>query len=254
MIRLGHLLLALAAWLAALPASAAPTPEFEYGPRPPSHISDPASLLPPENLKEIADPLATILQKEHIDIFVVVLADLKDTPPEHIARLFAKAWSQSELNCVILHVPGNKESPWIVPAGLVTQVIPTQTLKQAVAEARRRSSIEDTETAKVRAATREAADMLRYWAGSVTAFSEKLRAEQASFNRKEMLKRRFWRLGPLAAAALIGISALVIPLLVVIVRKNRPRHFPNPAAQPRLGAPYCGGNHASITLGPLPPP
>lgn len=56
--------------------------------------------------------------------------------------------------------------------------------------------------------------------------------------------------------AILAVLAAIILLFAVIVfltkrsRKPGPCYFPEHPIQPRLGAPYAGGNHAMRDLGP----
>ncbi len=243
------LVLVLLAW----PVSAQERVAFEYGPRPPLSVFDPSGVLRPEVVKEISDPLTAIYQKEGIDVLVIVLADLEEAPAEHVARLFSRAWSKSEIHCVVLHVPGHFESPWIIPAGKVTEVISPDQIDKLVAEAWLRATREPDDSGKIRAAANEAADMLRHWTDYVINHNELVRTERLKLLIKQEKEARMWRVGILMG--LIGIVPLAgfIWLIVRFFRKRAPRCFPHRSWQPRLGAPYAGGNRAVVKIGPLPP-
>jgi hypothetical protein len=221
---------------------------FEYGPRPPLAVFDPASVLDPPRIKELSDTLTTIFKNEGVDVLVVVLTDLKGAPPEHVARRFAKAWCQSPIHAVVLHVPGRQDSPWIIPLGRLLEAIKPEQVKESVANAQRRASRETNDTEKVRTAANEAADFLRYWTQNVFNRSEILLTEQAKLQLEQGKRSRSWRI-----ATLVGIAALVpflagISFLVTRLRKGGPRIFPATAHQPRLGAPHAGGNHLIAEL------
>ena len=64
---------------------AGPRKVFEYGPRPPLSVFDPNGFLDPAQVKAVSDPLAAFYQKEGIDVIVVVVPDLGNAPPEHVA-------------------------------------------------------------------------------------------------------------------------------------------------------------------------
>ncbi len=242
-----HLTLAIALLIAlAAPVRAA---EFEYGPRPPQSVFDPNGFLDPANLREISDPLATIYKTEGVDVIVVVLADLGDAPPEHVAGRFAEAWCTSPLHCVVLHVPGHAESPWIIPGGrLVGQLVPEQ-VAQAVDAASRRAASEPNPAAQVAAAAIEASDLLRYWMANAINRSEIIRTESTRMRAELQNKAARWRIVLLTAAVFAIPLVVGVSLLVVTLRNRGPGSFPKQPWKPRLGAPHAGGNHAVVHLG-----
>ena len=234
----------------AVPVTAETASEFEYGPRPPLSVFDPDGFLEPELVKQISDPLTNIYKNEGVDVIVVILTDLQGAPPEHVARCFSDAWCSSPVHCIVLHVPGRKESPWIFPAGKLIDLLDPQTVRQSVETAEKRASLETKEPGKVRAASTEATDMLRYWMSNMVNHSELLKTERAKalavFEDKSRLRR----------AVLLLVVACSIPLIACVsmiyflFRKRGPRYFPNRPWQLRLGAPHAGGNHAVVSLGP----
>jgi hypothetical protein len=227
--------------------------DFEYGARPPLAIFDPSGILEPEVVKEISTPLAELHKKEGIDVIVVILTDLKQAPPDHVARQFARAWCESASHCVVLHVPGREDSPWIVPAGKLIDHLKQDQLEQSVAAARRRAASESSDPNKVRAAATEAADMLRYWVANARNRSEMIQTTSTRVHMELETQSRRWKVAALIAAASAIPVIAGIYALVVVRRRRGPRYFPDQAYQPRLGAPYAGGNHAVANLGsPLP--
>ncbi len=243
----------LLAIILACPALAQAPEPFEYGPRPPLSVFDPSAFLNPEVVKEISDPLATILKNEGIDILVIVLADLEGAPPEHVARRFAKAWCGSPIHCVVLHVPGRSDSPWIVPAGKLIELLEPEQVRRAVEDGQRRAALETKEPAKVRAASTEAADMLRYWTNNVINRNEIMQTERTKMRVQLETKARLWRLVALLTAASLIPLVAGITLIYFWIRNRGPRYFPNRAWQLRLGAPHGGGNHAVAVIGTPPP-
>ena len=222
---------------------------FEYGPRPPQSVFDPGGFLDPANLRKISDPLAAVYKTEGVDVIVVVLADLGNAPPEHVASRFAEAWCTAPLHCVVLSVPGHAESPWIIPGGrLFGQLVPEQ-VRQAVDAARRRAASEPKPAAQVAAAATEAADLLRYWMANAINRSENIRTESGRMRQELRNKGDRLRILLLAAAAAVIPLVVGLSLLIVRLRNRGPRSFPKQPWKPRLGAPYAGGNHAVVDLG-----
>ncbi|MEO5713178.1 MAG: TPM domain-containing protein [Luteolibacter sp.] len=238
--------------LGGLALAQSPEP-FEYGSRPPLSVFDPGGFLDPAVVKQISDPLTTIQKNEGIDVLVIVLPDLENAPPEHVARRFAKAWCSSPIQCVVLHVPGRKDSPWIVPAGKLVEVLEPDQVRQAVEDGQRRAALENNEPDKVRAAATEAADMLRYWTNNLINRTEMMQTERTKMRAQLESKARLWRLGALLTAASIIPIIAGVSLLIFWFRRRGPRYFPNRAWQLRLGAPHAGGNHAVASIGPPQP-
>jgi hypothetical protein len=231
-----------------LPAQAGEN--FEYGPRPPLAVFDPGGLLEPTVVKSISDPLVTIYQKEGIDVIVIVLKEIGQAPPEHVAGQFAAAWCKSPIHCMVLHVPGREGSPWIMPAGRLIGHINPEAVKTAVANAHRRVTAEADDTSKVKASATEAADMLRIWMGSAITQTTDIQTETAKMRLELEAQSRRWKLGVMiAAAAFIPLVAGIV-LVVSLLNRRGPRHFSSNHWQRRLGAPYAGGNRAVADLGP----
>jgi TPM domain len=223
--------------------------DFEYGPRPPQSVFDPGGVLTPAELKAVSDPLAKIYQKEGVDVLVVVMPDVGNAPPEHVAGRFADAWSTSALRCVVLHVPGHEESPWIFPSGRLVSYLNPAEVEKSVVDARRRAMSEPKDADRVRAASSEAADMLRYWLAGTINHSEMIQTESTRMRLEQEKKSRQWRIGAMAAAASVIPIIVGISLFFSFLRRRGPGYFPNHAWQLRLGAPHAGGNHAVTRLG-----
>lgn len=226
-------------------------PEFEHGSRPPTSIFDPTGFLSPDEAAQIAKPLATYRANESIDVVVVILKEIGNAPPEHVARQFADAWCDGLLNCLVLHVPGRADGPWIVPGGrIVRDILDPETVAANLADARRRASLEPKEFGKVRAAATEAADLLRIWMGLSLMRNEYIREQQLKF--REVFEKRDRRRKLMIPAILsaIVLAAGFIFGVIAVGKRCRSRRFPQCVTSRRLGAPHAGGNDASMDLGP----
>lgn len=224
--------------------------EFEYGKRPPLSVFDPAEVLDPATAKKISDPLKALEASEGVDVIAVVLTDLGAAPPEHVAQQFAEAWCKSAIHCVILHVPGHPESPWIFPRGkLVSQMKPEEVVK-AVAGAERRARAEPKDADKVRAAAIEATDMLRFWLANGVNRSERIRTHATAARLDHEMKERQRKILAVAGAAGLIPLVLIVYFGIIFLKRSGPRYFPNHAWQLRLGAPHAGGNQAVADIGP----
>lgn len=241
---------AVAALLLALTAAVSAATDFEYGPRPEQSVFDPGNILKPEELDAISGPLKAIYQKQGVDVLVIIMPDVGNAPPEHVAGRFADAWSPSDLRCVVLHVPGHEGSPWILPSGRLVSYLNTDEVQRAVDDARRHAAAEPKDADKVRSAANEAADMLRYWLASTINHTEMIRTESTKMRLEQETKARQWRIATMAGVASVIPLAGLLSLLISWSRRRGPGYFPNHAWELRLGAPHAGGNHAVVDLGP----
>jgi len=230
----------------ALPSTSAEA--FEFGARPPQPIFDPTGVLPPATLTEIARELDAIRTNDGIDVMVVVVKDLKGAPPEHVARSFGEAWCSPLFHCVVLHVPGGQGGPWIVPGGRLLRRFSAEAVRLQIAAACRRAALEPKEDQKVRAAATEASDMLRIWVGDGTYWAIKYNT------RLEELRddsQRHERLQRFVVPTAVGGLIILLGMIYLAVRwfgSRRARLFPDPHWERRLGAPYAGGNDATLRL------
>lgn len=242
------LLLLLSASVTAAPAAT----DFEYGPRPEQAVFDPGNVLKPDEVNAISAPLKILYQQLGVDVLVVIMPDVGNAPPEHVAGRFADAWSPSHLRCVVLHVPGREGSPWILPSGRLVSYLNTDEVQKAVDDARRHAAAEPKDVDKVKTAANEAADMLRYWLASTINHAEMIRTESTKMRLEQETKARQWRIATMAGVASVIPLAGLLSLLISWSRRRGPGYFPNHAWQLRLGAPHAGGNHAVAELGPPP--
>lgn len=222
--------------------------DFKFGPRPESGFFDPADIITDAQRKEIAAPLARILEEEGIDVMVVLLPEKSSVPAKFFVSFFFENWKKSEINAVVFYVPGEPGSPWIFPGAVVEKVVSPEILKASVAAAEKRARAEPDDFGKIRAASIEAADVMRYWTGGAI-----LRTESILYEREKQLaalerKKRLLKIGGMLGAA-AGIPLIVgLAFLINRIRQDSPRNFPNVRKISRLGAPYAGGNTASTRI------
>lgn len=218
---------------------------FSYGERPANSIFDPSGILDTEEAEAISSPLLTILENEKIDVMVVILPELGAAPALHLARGIAEKWSEKRINAVVLHVPGEEDSPWIFPGKIMSSTLKPEVMKQSIEEAQSRARAEPSDFGKVRAASIEATDVMRFWMGntimrSEEAINRQLQARLAFEKRQRLIKLSL----ALGAAALIPLVIGVVFFLLRI-RNSGSRTFPPMRVIRRFGAPYSGGNNAT---------
>ena len=227
--------------------------DFEYGKRPSNAVFDPDSLLNSRVENRLSAELAKIRAEDNVDILVVVLNDLGQAPPEHVARRFAIAWCEGPAYAVILHVPGRPDGPWIVPGGVLVDAVTTEIVREGVASTVRRVAQESKDSDKVRTAVMETSDMLRFWLGGAVIRGEQATEQRAQIRedfQKYSLNSMSWRVRfLLLAAAVLTLLAVIMFFVFLIINKRKHRIFGAPLMPRRLGAPYCGGNHAVVSSG-----
>lgn len=217
---------------------------FRFGERPKNSIFDPTGILTPKEQAELAEPLAKVRASEGIDVLVVILPQIHEVQPEHVAAGFAQKWATNKVNAVVLHVPGLDGSPWIFPGHVMNSILKLDALRESMASAEKRSAAEPTDFGKVRAASTEASDALRFWMGGAVIRSEEQINQRLAVQLAYESRQRLIKLAAvMGAAALIPLVVGVV-IIIVQIRNSRPKLFPTTRIQPRLGAPYSGGNNA----------
>jgi hypothetical protein len=213
---------------------------MEIGERPRNHVFDPASLVPGTD-QVVGPALASIRKNEHIDIILVIFPNLGAASPEQVARTCASSWCDPRANCIVLHVPGHPESPWLFPGGRVQQGTPAAISDPAIAAARRRAAREASSARVTIAAAMEAADLMRIWTGSTTHLEEiELTNRVHGQLARELAERR-------QKILLIAVTGVCLPILLgigaaLLTRSRRKsRRFPPIQWHRRLGAPHAGG-------------
>ncbi|QTN32117.1 TPM domain-containing protein [Akkermansiaceae bacterium] len=228
--------------LLCIPAGADQTQSnFKYGERTGNSIFDPKGVLTPQEKDDISAPLREILKNEGIDILVVILPEIGDAPPMHVAREFAEKWATTTVNSVVLHVPGKQGSPWIFPGEVMAAALKPESVKHMIAAAEKRAAAEPTDFGKVRAASVEAADAIRYWLGGALLHTEERINKRLELQLERDRRERLLKLSAaLGAAALIPLAFAAV-FLTLRMRGREGLRFPQLRKSARLGAPYSGG-------------
>jgi hypothetical protein len=219
---------------------------FVHGPRPESSVFDPSGILSAENKREISEPLDLIRASERIDILVIILPTIGNTPPQNVANSFAEAWCENEIHAIVLHVPGRHDSPWIVPSPSFRRIIRSGTLDETLRQATRRAAAEPTHHLIARAASIEAADALRHWTSGAVLSSEVRLRQQAEARLALEKRRRLIKMSVISGAGVVSFLGLALVWIFLTSRKRGSRHFPGIRVHTRLGAPHAGGNHTVL--------
>lgn len=228
-----------------------PPPPFEFGNRPANSIFDPSAALPTAHVAEVAAKLEPARAKEGLDVVVVVLKSFDGAEPIQLAQRFAEAWSNPLFHSVVIFAPGENGGPWIVPGGKLLRLFSPEAVRDSVAQAQRRSACELTDADKIRAATSEAVEMLRIWAGDGAYWTPQRNAElqhRQPASPLDALAGTFQQ--PSATAWVVLVVSLLLAAGFLTIRRfaRRHRRFPEPSWQTRFGAPYSGGNGATTRI------
>lgn len=248
MIKILRTLVALCAVFSASGVAVGNVPAPQFGPRPANSIHDPFGVLSTGWTNEIAAKLPQYREQDGVDIVVVILNDLGNAPPEHVAALYARAWcEETPLHGVILHVTDRPDSPWLHVGGQNHRALSNPLAARAdIESARRRASREPDDSRKVRAAVTETADLLRIWMGVARQRTELILRERERQYEAYLKRQQLRRL--VLPVLMLGIVGSLILLLWVVPRRLRrePCMFAPIHPKPRLGAPHAGGNNAFI--------
>lgn len=136
-------------------------------------------------------------------------------------------------------------SPWIFPGEIINRVVVVPgELEGWIDAGEKRAAAESDNFGKIRAASVEAADIMRYCAGGAV-----LRTETIIYDRHAQMEAYKDRNRLIKLALMVGLAG-AIPLIAGSVffltklRKTGSREFPPVRKIPRLGAPYSGGCNA----------
>lgn len=229
-------------------------PGFEYGLRPASGVFDPERSLSPELVRQLTDELSKVRKRDLADVLVVVLPATGELPPEHLAQRFADAWGKGPLHAVVLDASNRTDGPWIIFGGEITRSDRNEIIPQMTKDILRRAHQEPDRESALRAAAFESSDMLRYLLGKVQTQGENFRTNRLQQELELERERRFRKIAVYGGAvAFFPIMGLLI-LIVIGLLRRRARRFPPILWTRRFGAPYAGGNDATLDLARRRPP
>ena len=239
-------LVLLAAMLHAQPE----TSVFSLPDKPRSLVCDPKEWLTQQETREWEAKLETWKQEVGVEIHLLILPSLHDTPPEHVVRAVAQRWGAKELTGVVLHVP-NSTGPWLWWQGEVMEKVQLdpRAHRDMIQRMEKKSRSEPNERERVTSAVQQLSDTLRLihaqWQ-RVNHLRDKWNDSIYEIWSKERLQRRTrW-----VTAGSIGCILLL--LLAWWFRTHwlhrRKYYFPRVTAQRRFGAPYAGGSGAIVSL------
>ena len=221
-------------------------------PLPPlGQVSDEMKWFKADELARWESQLSNLKKRENVDLKLVILPSLMDTPADHVVREIGKKWGNAELHGVVLHVPGDKNSPYIWWGGTASEDFgqDPRVRKDMITRMERRVHSEMSEPERVSSAIQELSDAIRVlrsqWKNMKTVKEKFREGSYGKWSQLRLSKRTF-----IASSLLIGLLSLIALVMIVHKwkRKTQSFIFPTTSPQRRFGSRYAGGSGAAISL------
>jgi len=219
------------------------------GPVPETQVFDPGGLVAAPVRQQIESSLVATRKREMVDVRVVVMPSLGGVAPEVVAERYGRAWGSEVAWAVVLHVPADPGSPWIATGGMVPELLEPRSLKQSVDNVVGTARYEPDPDARVRVASEEISDLLRYLSHKAVHVMETLRTERIKIQLEQQDNRRSWRVAVVGIGTGVAVAVSLLAFLWLRWRRVRRYVFPETEWCHRFGAPHAGGNDASVPLG-----
>jgi hypothetical protein len=238
-------------WLASIVGAAEHKASLILPLPPIGQVSDEMHWFKDDELARWENQLSNLKKQENVDLKLVVLPSLMDIPADHVIREIGKKWGDSELHGVVLHIPGDNNSPYIWWGGIASEDFDQdpRVRKDMIYRMERRVRSQMSEPERVSSAVQELSDAMRVlrsqWKNLKT-LREKFREENyLKWSHMRMSKRTL-----IAAALLIAIFSLIVLIIFLRVWKRSKQIylFPVTSPQRRFGSRLAGGSGAAISL------
>lgn len=223
---------------------------FSMPAKPARQVSDEHGWLTQDERLRWENRLSEWKSTHGVDIHLVILPNLHNTPPEHVAEQIATHWGERSLYGVVLHVPGG-DGPHLWWDGEIIKSIQLdpRARREMISRMEKRSRSQIAERERVFYAMEEMSDTLRV----IRAQHAQMLKLRDKWNEKvfqQWSDNRLSRRSKIIIAAAAAFTALVI--LIVLIRYLRKRgktyQFPRISSQRRFGAAHAGGSGATINL------
>lgn len=236
--------------MALLASAQSYSPVFTMPDKPKGQVSDESNWLTEEEQYEWERQLASWKRDEGVDIYLVILSSLHNTPADHVMKEIAARWGAPALRGVVLYVPSSS-GPRLWWDGEIVQKInlDPRAQREMILRMEKKASSELTERERLSSAIYHLSDTMRVIHSQWKQFNViRDKWNNTIYQRwaKDRMERR---------AKWIGISAAVLCVLAFVawfvhrrVTSRRQFFFPNVSAQRRFGALHAGGSGAVVTL------
>jgi len=226
------------------------SPVFTMPAKPKGQVSDESKWLSPEEQFEWERQLESWKHNDGVDIYLVILPNLHNTPADHVMQEIAKRWGAATLRGVVLYVPSSA-GPRIWWEGEIIEKInlDPRAQREMILRMEKKAGSESTERERVSSAMYQLSDTMRVIHSQWKQFSAMRDKWNDTIYQKwakdRMIRRAKW----------IGIAAVVLTALAVValllhrrLSKQRRYFFPQVSAQRRFGALHAGGSGAVVSL------
>ncbi len=238
-------------WLASIVGAAEQQASLILPLPPIGQVSDETNWFKADELARWESQLSNLKKHENVDLKLVILPSLMDTPADHVIREIGKKWGDSDLHGVVLHIPGDNNSPYIWWSGTASEDFgqDPRVRKDMIDRMERRVRSQMSEPERVNSAVEELSDTMRVlrsqWKNMKTLREKFREGNYLKWSQLRMSKRTF-----IAAALLIGIFSLIV--LIIFLRKWKRSKliylFPVTSPPRRFGSRLAGGSGAAISL------
>jgi hypothetical protein len=222
---------------------------FTIPPKPISQVSDESAWFSPSEKKVWEKQLTDWKTRDGVEIFLVVLKDLRSLPAEHVSREISHRWGNPKFCGVLLYVIGSG-TPQIWWDGEIVEKIQLdpRAKREMILRMEKRAASELSELDKIHSAAHQLSDTMRVinsqWK-QLSFIRDKWNDSVYRHWAAERLKRRSQLI------ALISISSVVLLITAVLFRRywqqRQVYHFPRISARRRFAAPHGGGSGAVIS-------
>lgn len=223
---------------------------FRMPAKPSGHISDDSQWLAQEERLAWENQLEAWKRSDGVDIYLVILRSLHNTPAEHVTRQIASQWGARELHGVVLYVPGG-DGPYLWWDGEIVEAVKIEprARREMIARMEKRSKSQVTERERVFSAVQELGDSMRV----INAQYAQMKVMRDKWNNtiyqhwsKNRLTTRTQVI--IAVACAIFSISFIAWLVRRTTRHAKKFHFPHTSPQRRFGAAHAGGSGATINL------
>ena len=223
---------------------------FRMPTKPNSNVSDESQWLSAEERLAWEKQLEVWQSNDGVDIYLVILRDLHNTPAEHVTRQIATQWGARDLHGVVLYVPGGS-GPFLWWDGEILETVKMdpRARREMIARMEKRSKSQATERDRVSAAIHELSDSMRV----INAQYKQMKFMRDKWNdtaydhwSASRVNRRT-KIIIVVAVAVFSISFLAW-LVRRTTRNSKKFYFPRTSAQRRFGAAHAGGSGATTSL------
>jgi len=223
---------------------------FTIPPKPVSQVSDEGQWLSPSEKRVWEKQLTTWKTRDKVEIFLVVLKDLRNLPAEHVSREISRRWGNKELCGVLLYVVGSR-APQVWWDGSILEKIQLdpRARREMILRIEKRAASELSELDQIHSAAHQLSDTMRVIQSQWTQWTfirDKWNDSLYRHWTAERLKRRT-KLMVLLSVSGVGLLITMV-LLRAYWRKRQVFLFPRISSRRRFAAPYGGGSGAVISF------